>query len=196
MALLKIAQLGNPVLRERAQEVTAEALASPEVQRLIDDLIETMREAAGAGLAAPQVHVPLRIFVVEVRDNPRYPYKPEIPLHVVVNPTLRARGARTFPSYEGCLSVPDVRGLLPRFAEIELQYVDRDGREMTEVVRGLSAGTFQHELDHLDGILFLDRVEDPRTLTSWLEFQRHHETDWLESVRRLIEDVEIVSDRR
>jgi peptide deformylase len=182
---MPIAQLGDPVLRERAREVTPEEL--PRLQGLIDDLVETMRAAGGAGLAAPQVSVPLRIFAVEVRDNPRYPYKPAIPLHVLVNPVVTPRSPRTFPSYEGCLSIPDVRGLLPRFHEVEVQYVDRDGRPQELVARGLSAGTFQHEADHLDGVLIVDRA-DPRTLTTWAEWERHHREGWLADVAEVVAD--------
>jgi peptide deformylase len=191
MSVREIVQVGAPVLRERAREVEPDELASPEIQALVDDLIETMRAAGGAGIAAPQVGVPLRIFAVEVRDNPRYPYKPPIPLHVLVNPVVTPRGDDSFPSYEGCLSVPDLRGLLPRAAEVEVAYLDREGRPVRELVRGLSAGTFQHEHDHLDGILFLDRVTDPRTLTTWEEFERHHRTPWLESVADAIESASV-----
>jgi peptide deformylase len=181
-----IVQVGDPVLRGRARELEPGELRSAEVQALVDDLVETMRDAGGAGLAAPQVGVPLRLFVVEVRDNPRYPYKPSIPLRVLANPELRPLGDETFPSYEGCLSVPDLRGLLPRHAAVEVSYLDREGRRVRERVRGLSAGTFQHELDHLDGVLFLDRVEDPRTLTTWEGFRRFHEAAWLQEVQGAI----------
>src|SRR5579884_491274 len=183
MSVREIVQVGDPVLRGRARQLAPDEIASQETQRLIDDLVETMRAAGGAGLAAPQVGVPLRIFVVEVRDNPRYPYKPAIPLRVLVNPVVRPLGDGTFPSYEGCLSVPNLRGLLDRHADVEVSYTDRDGAEVVERVTGLSAGTFQHELDHLDGILFVDRVTDPRTLTTWDEFRRRHEAAWLDQVR-------------
>ena len=182
-----IVQVGEPVLRERARELEPGELASAEVQALVDDLVETMREAGGAGLAAPQIGVPLRVYVVEVRDNPRYPYKPPIALRVVANPELRPVGDETFPSYEGCLSVRDLRGVVRRHAAIELAYLDRDGGRVVERIRGLSAGTFQHELDHLDGVLFLDRVDDPRTLTTWEGFRRFHEVVWLDGVRAQIE---------
>jgi peptide deformylase len=191
MSVREIVQIGDPVLRERAHELTQDELASPETQQLIDDIVATMRSAGGAGLAAPQLGVPLRIFAVEVRDNPRYPYKPSIPLRVVVNPVVRALDGRTFRSYEGCLSIPNLRGLVDRHSDIEIAYRDRDGGEIVERVRGLSAGTFQHELDHLDGILFVDRVGDPRTLTTWAEFHRRHERPWLESVRAEIEGASI-----
>jgi peptide deformylase len=185
VTVLPIVQIGHPVLRERAREVGAEELASVEVQQLIDDLVETMRAAGGAGLAAPQVGVPLRLFVVEVRENRRYPYKPPIPLHVLVNPIVTPRTERTFPSYEGCLSIPNLRGLLPRFAEVDVDHLDRDGRPQRLTARGLSAGTFQHEHDHLDGILIVDRA-DPATLTTWDEFDARHRDPWLETVRPAI----------
>jgi peptide deformylase len=187
MAAREILQLGHPRLRERARDVRPDELRSDEVQRFIDDLVETMRTAGGAGLAATQVDVPLRIFAVEVGDNARYPYKPRIALRILVNPVITSASDETYASYEGCLSVPNLRGVLPRAAEIEISYLDRDGERVVERVRGLSAGTFQHEVDHLDGIVFVDRVEDPRTLCTWDEFHLRHEAAFVESVRPLIE---------
>ena len=175
MSVLPIATVGHPVLRERAREVTSEELRSPAVQRLIDDMIETMRAASGAGLAANQVHELLRIAVIEVREgNPRYPYKPPIPLTMIVNPAIEPAGDETIEINEGCLSVPDLRGTLDRFEAVRVRWVDRDGAEHEEVRRGLTAGTFQHEVDHLDGVLFLDRVSDPKTFSTWEQFDRHH----------------------
>jgi peptide deformylase len=179
------------VLRTRASAVSPDEIGSKGIQRLIDDLVETMRAAGGAGLAAPQVDVPLRVFVAEVKDNPRYPYKPPIPLHVVINPTIEPRGPDVFRSYEGCLSVPDLRGIVLRHADIELSYLDRDGAPRRERVWGMSAGTFQHELDHLDGVLFLDRVDDPTTFATWEEFRRHKEEPWLEEVEPMLTDAGI-----
>ena len=150
------------MLRERAREVSAEELRSDAVQRLIDDMIETKRAANGAGIAANQVGETLRIAVVEVEPgNPRYPYKPPVPLTVMVNPVLEPVGDETVEIVEGCLSVPDLRGAVPRTAAVRVRYLDRDGEPHEEVRRGLTAGTFQHEVDHLDGVLFLDRVQRP-----------------------------------
>jgi peptide deformylase len=171
---LPIVSVGDPVLRERAREVTPEELRSPRTQQLIDDMIETMRAAGGAGLAANQVGELLRIFVVEISDNPRYPYKPEVPLTVAVNPVIEPLDGETAAINEGCLSVPDLRGEVDRHVRIRVRRLDRDGNEVEEERRGLTAGTFQHELDHLDGVLFLDRVRDPRTFTTWEQFDRHH----------------------
>ena len=174
MSVLPITTIGDPVLRERAREVSKEELGSPEVQRLIDDMIETVRHANGAGLAANQVSDLHRIAVVEVRPgNPRYPYKPPIPLTVLVNPELEPLGDEALEIVEGCLSVPDLRGTLERAAAVRVRYLDRDGEEHAEERRGLTAGTFQHELDHLDGVLFVDRVRDPATFTTWEQFDRH-----------------------
>ena len=182
MTLLKIAQLGHPVLRQRAREITPEELASPATQQFIDDLVETMRDASGAGLAAIQVHNPVRIVAVEVKDNPRYPYKPNIPLTILVNPVLEPLGEERFENYEGCLSVPNLRGLVERWAEVHVTGLNRDGTPFDRVIRGLTAGTFQHECDHLDGKLFVDRVTDPTTLTTWAEFDRYHRQAFVERI--------------
>ncbi len=182
MTLLEIAQLGHPVLRQRSREVTREELASGAMQTFIDDLVETMRDANGAGLAAPQVHMPVRVCAIEVKDNPRYPYKPNVPLTILVNPVLTAVGDETFENYEGCLSVPNLRGVVERFADLEVTSWDRHGNEERRKVTGLTAGTFQHETDHLDGIVFLDRVKDPRTLTTWSEFDRFHKQAFVDRI--------------
>jgi peptide deformylase len=180
-------QIGHPALRERAREVSDDELGSAGLQRICDDLVETMRAASGAGLAAPQVDVPLRIFAVEVGDNPRYPYKPRLGLRVLVNPIVRPLTGEAFGNYEGCLSIPDLRGLLPRATEVEVTYRDPTGTEHTDRFGGLSAGTMQHELDHLDGILFPDRVEDPTTLCTWEMFRAHRQEGWVQSIQPLLE---------
>jgi peptide deformylase len=190
MSVRAIATVGHPVLRERAREVTREELASASVQRLIDDMIETMRAANGAGLAANQVHETLRIAVVEVRaGNPRYPYKPPVALTVIVNPEIEPLDDETVEINEGCLSVPDLRGTVDRYVNVRVRYLDRDGDEHEEVRRGLTAGTFQHEVDHLDGILFLDRVRDPATFTTWEQFERHHRDAFVARAKALVERV-------
>jgi peptide deformylase len=184
----EIVEIGHPVLRERAREVTPEELRSDEVQRLIDDMIETMRAASGAGLAANQVAETIRVAVVEVRPgNPRYPYKPEVPLTVIVNPSIEPLGEDVERINEGCLSVPNLRGEVPRNMSVRLRYTDRDGAEHEEERRGLTAGTFQHELDHLDGVLFVDRVEDLRTLSTWDQFDRLRREEFEGRARRIVE---------
>jgi peptide deformylase len=181
-----IAQIGEPVLRQVAREVSMEDLASSEFQAFIDDLIVTMRHARGAGLAANQVFEPVQVCAIEVQDNPRYPYKPNIPLTVLVNPRLEPISDDTFENYEGCLSVPNLRGVVRRHAKLRVQALDRDGHALDFEVRGISAGTFQHEVDHLRGKLFVDRVEDPTTLCTWDTFARHHEAEFRARVESIV----------
>ena len=189
MSVREIVTVGHPVLRERGRAVTPEELASPAIQAFIDDLIETMRHANGAGLAANQVGEPIRIAAIEVNDNPRYPYKPRIPLTVVVNPVLTPVDAELVEINEGCLSVPNLRGNVMRHVTVRVQYLDRHGVAHDEVKRGLTAGTFQHELDHLDGVLFLDRVTDPTTFTTWEQFERFHRAAFVERITEFVRRV-------
>jgi peptide deformylase len=186
MAIRKIAQIGHPVLRQRARELTRDELLAPDTQRFIDDLVETMRDASGAGLAAIQVYEPIRICAVEVARNARYPYKPDIPLTILVNPVLTPVGDESFENYEGCLSVPNLRGLVRRHLRLHVHAWDRHGNLIDEEVRGLKAGTYQHEVDHLDGVIFVDRVSDPRTLTTWTEFERHHRDAFVAKITELV----------
>jgi peptide deformylase len=186
VTLLKIAQIGNPVLRERARELTREELAMDETQTFIDDLIETMRDANGAGLAAIQVYRPVRICALEVDDNPRYPYKPNVPLTVLVNPVIESIGDESFENYEGCLSVPNMRGLVTRHASIRVRAMKRDGSDFDETISGVTAGTYQHEVDHLDGVIFVDRVENKQSFCTWEEYRRNHEAAFAEKVKELV----------
>ncbi len=182
-----IVTVPDAVLRERAHEVTPDRLALPETQALIDDMIATMRGASGAGLAANQVGELLRIAVIEVAGrNERYPYKPPIALTVIVNPVIEPLDDERFDINEGCLSVPDRRGVVARHVNVRVRYLDRHGIEHDEVRRGLTAGTFQHELDHLDGVLFLDRVGDPATITTWAQFEREHRAAFEARARELV----------
>jgi peptide deformylase len=186
VSVREIVNIGDPVLRTRAREVAPEELRSAEVQRLIDDLIETKRGANGAGLAANQIGETLRIAVAEVEGtNPRYPYKPPIPLTVMVNPTIEPAGDAAMEINEGCLSVPGLRGYLERHAQVQVRYLDREGGEHEEVKSGLTAGTFQHEVDHLDGVLFVDRAY-PRTLATWEHYDRHQRAEFEERARAIL----------
>jgi len=189
MAVREILHVGHPLLRERSREVTRDELASPEMQQLIDDLIDTMRDANGAGIAAPQVGELVRITTIEVNQNPRYPYKPHIPLTVVVNPIIEPLDDEQFENNEGCLSVPNLRGNVLRHVNVRVRYWDRDGNEYDEVRRGLTAGTFQHECDHLDGVLFLDRVHDTRSLTTWEQFERFHRDAFVQRITAFVQRV-------
>ena len=186
MTLLEVVEVGDPVLRQRAEPVALDALRSAAIQGLIDEMIETMRSYGGAGLAANQVGVLQRIAVIEVpsEGNPRYPYKPPIPLTVIVNPSLEPVGSDTVQINEGCLSVPGLRGEVPRFVTVRVRYLDRFGEPHEDLRRGLTAGTFQHEIDHLDGILFLDRA-DPRRLMTWEQFELRFKDDFVARVAGL-----------
>lgn len=186
MTVRTILHVGNPLLRERSREVSRDELASPEIQTLIDDLIDTMRAANGAGIAAPQVGELVRIATIEVTHNPRYPYKPPIPLTVVVNPEITFLDDELVEINEGCLSVPNMRGNVMRHVNIRVRYLDRHGDEHDEIKRGLTAGTFQHELDHLDGVLFLDRVHDTHSLTTWEQFERFHRDAFVERISAFV----------
>ena len=189
MTVREIVTVGHPALRQAAVEVSADELASAEVQALIDDLIDTMRDAQGAGLAANQIADGRRIAVIEVNDNPRYPYKPRIPLTVVVNPVIEPVDHELVEINEGCLSVPDLRGTVHRHVNVRVRWLDRDGTPHDEVKRGLTAGTFQHECDHLDGVLFLDRVTDPTTFTTWAQFERYHRAAFVERITAFVDRV-------
>jgi len=186
MTIRKIATLGHPVLRQVARALTREELGTAKVQSFIDDLIETMHDASGAGLAANQVYEPIRICAIEVRNNPRYPYKPNVPLTVLVNPELTPTTDETFLNYEGCLSVPNLRGEVRRFTGVKVRAWDREGKDLELDIKGLTSGTFQHELDHLDGKIFVDRVEDTRSLATWADFERYHQAAFVERARALV----------
>lgn len=187
MSVRDILRIGHPVLRQEARPVDPADAGSAEVRRLVTDLIDTMRAANGAGLAATQIGEPLQVAVVEVRPgNPRYPYKPPIPLTVLVNPVVTPLTDETFANYEGCLSVPDLRGVVDRFVEVRVDALDRHGEPVSLEARGLSAGTYQHETDHLHGTVFLDRVTDTRTLCTWDEFARWHQAAFTERAEALV----------
>ncbi len=187
MTVRRILSIGHPGLRVRAGEVSRHDIPLPETQTLIDDLIDTMRDANGSGIAATQIGEPVRIMVMEVDDNPRYPYKPPIPLTVAINPEYEALDDRTVVINEGCLSVP-LRGELERRVNLRVSYTDRFGTDHERVLRGLTAGTWQHECDHLDGVLVVDRI-DPGTLTTWEEFDRHHRGPFVERITRFVAEV-------
>jgi peptide deformylase len=173
MAILKVARLGHPVLRQVAQPVPVEAIRSPEVQRFIDDMVDTMREYDGAGLAANQVHTLLQVAVIEVAANPRYPDAPQVPLTVVVNPVVTPLTEEMEEGWEGCLSVPDMRGRVPRYTAVRLECYDREARRIDVVAKDFFARVIQHETDHLSGIVYVDRMRDLSSLSHLAEWQRY-----------------------
>jgi peptide deformylase len=173
MSILKVARMGHPVLRERAQPLSASDLRTAAVQKLIDDMIETMREYHGVGLAAPQVHEGIRLFVALLDDEPG----PKSEAVVLVNPEVVPRGSQTEEDWEGCLSIPDIRGLVPRFTDVVVRALDREGHGVERRLRHFPARVAQHETDHLDGVLYFDRMPSARSLTFLDEFSRFHASD-------------------
>ncbi len=173
MAILKIAQMGNPVLRRPAEPVPVKSIKSPILQNFIDDMIETMREYNGVGLAAPQVHESLQVVVFEAQQSPRYPQAPMIPLTILINPAVELLTDETEEDWEGCLSIPDIRGKVPRVREVRARAYDREGKELDFSVKNFFARVILHEYDHLQGMLFLDRMPKLDTLTYLTEYQRY-----------------------
>jgi peptide deformylase len=174
MALLSLSRMGHPVLRQPAQEILAEELLNEDHQRLIDDMVETMHDAEGVGLAATQVYRDMRLIIAEVRA-PKGDASDEgtAPLTVLANPRIVRASEEIDYGWEGCLSIPDIRGIVPRHRAIIVKALDRRARPMTLEATGFFARVLQHEIDHLNGILFLDRMEDMRSLTFLKEFERH-----------------------
>lgn len=172
MSILKLARMGHPVLRTPAQPVPRQAFRDPLFQKLIDDMRETMVDSDGVGLAAPQVHESWRLAVIEVPAS-EAEARAEVPFLVVVNPKLTPLGEERELAWEGCLSVPDLRGLVPRHKRLRLDALDRRGKPFTVEAADFLARVIQHECDHLDGLLYLDRMEDLRTLSFIKEWDDH-----------------------
>jgi peptide deformylase len=170
--ILKVARLGFPSLRTAAQAVAVDQIRSPEFQRLIDDMVETMYEYRGVGLAAPQVHLPLQLAVLEVQNHPRYPDMPPVPLTVLINPEVSILDRSTVDEFEGCLSIPELRGLVPRFKELHVRAFGRDGEPLDITAHDFHARVIQHETDHLKGEVYLDRMPNLRQLGFLDEWQR------------------------
>ncbi|SBO42730.1 peptide deformylase [Cyanobium sp. NIES-981] len=160
MAIRTVLRLGDPRLRRVAAAVPAEAFGTAELGALLADLRDTMAARDGAGLAAPQIGVPLRLVIFGVTANPRYPEAPPIPQTVLINPLITPLGPDRSNGWEGCLSVPGLRGSVPRWSRIRYEGLDAEGRSLSREVAGFHARVVQHECDHLDGVLFPDRIED------------------------------------
>jgi peptide deformylase len=171
MAILKVARIGHPVVRAEARAVPETKIRSPEIQRLIDDMQETMHEYEGVGLAAPQVHVGLRLAVIEVPESDRRS-SDAVPFTVLVNPVVEPLSEAKLVGFEGCLSIPQLRGQVARYDKVRLSALDRKGRPYAVEASGFFARVIQHECDHLDGRVYLDRMADMRSLSFLSEFER------------------------
>jgi peptide deformylase len=183
MAIRKIARLGHPVLRKKARDVTREEISSPEMRRLVKDMIETMHEYGGVGLAAPQVHESVRLAIIEYdAESSRYDTGDAQPLLVIWNARVKVLDESTSGFWEGCLSVPGMRGYVERPSKIEVNYLDERGKPQTLVADGFLATVFQHELDHLDGVVYVDKVSDMTKFAFSEEYARYHVTDGQEPV--------------
>ena len=168
--LAPIIQLGNPILRQKA--VFVENVQDEKIQNLINELITSVAQANGVGIAAPQIAASYRLFIVASRPNKRYPYAPEMPATAMINPQIIAHSSEMVKGWEGCLSVPGIRGLVPRYQTIEIEYTDRNGNLQKQELTDFVARIFQHEYDHLEGLVFLDRVENNHDLISEEEYQK------------------------
>jgi len=173
MSILKVAQMGHPVLRDRARPLDKSDIKSASVQKLIDDMIDTMHEYHGVGLAAPQVHEGLRLFVALLDEEP----DSKSEAAVIINPEIVPNGSAAEEGWEGCLSIPDILGMVPRYTEIRLNAVDRNGTPLELMLKKFPARVAQHETDHLDGVLFFDRMTSFQSLTFMDEYSRFHAPD-------------------
>jgi len=173
MSILKVARMGHPVLRERARPVEMSELKDPLFQKLIDDMVETMHEYHGVGLAAPQVHEGVRLFVAVLDDDP----DSESEATVIINPDIIPNASDKREGWEGCLSIPDIRGMVPRFTDITVLALDRHGKKIELKLKDFLARVAQHETDHLDGVLFFDRMTSMQSLTYLEEYSKYHTKD-------------------
>ena len=170
MSILKVARMGHPVLRTKARTVDKSELKNATIQHFIDSMIDTMYEYSGVGLAAPQVHEALRVFVAMLDADGRG----EGDALIFVNPEIIVVGDQTVEGWEGCLSIPEVRGRVPRAQHIKVSALDRTGKRFELELKDFPARVVQHESDHLDGVLFLDRMRSFETLTYLEEYSRYH----------------------
>ena len=168
MSILKVARMGHPVLRSRARRLDLDEIGTPRIQQLIDDMFETMHDSQGIGLAGPQVHEHIRLFVAGVDDE-----EGMIPPVVMINPEVTPIGSEVEEDWEGCLSIPDIRGRVSRATEVRVRALGRHGQTISMTANGFPARVIQHETDHLDGVLFLDRMTSFESLTFLEEYSRY-----------------------
>ncbi len=174
MAIRKVARMGHPVLRQKARPLTPEEIKSEPTRRLILDMVETMKEYGGIGIAAPQVHESIQLALIEISQaGDKYDDAEPQALTVLINPKITVLDKTPQGFWEGCLSVPELRGLVFRPRKVEVNYLDQNGKACKVVAEDFLATVFQHELDHLDGVLFVDKIEDRTQLAFLEEYQRH-----------------------
>ena len=175
MAILKVARLGHPVLREKCRDLTPAEIVSEPIKRLVQDMRETMEEYGGVGLAAPQVHMPVRLALIEFGEaSDRYDVETAQPLLIVFNASVAPLDESSSGFWEGCLSVPGLRGYVERPSRVQVDYLDAEAVPQSLVAEGFLATVLQHELDYLDGILYVDRIQDPTRFSFIEEFHRYH----------------------
>lgn len=173
MTVRTIIRMGHPTLRRRARPLTTQEIAGPEIRELVADMIDTLHHAGGIGLAAPQIDVPVRLAIIEIEGSSRYGEIPAMPLTVFVNPEIEVLDDRERAGYwEGCLSVPGLRGFVERPQHVRVRALDLEGRPLALELHGFLATVFQHEFDHLDGVLYVDRMTDITRLVFEAEFEQ------------------------
>jgi peptide deformylase len=177
MSILKVARMGHPVLRAKARPLERAEIRAAAVQRLIDDMIDTMAEYHGVGLAAPQIHESLRIFVAAIDDSGDEDEDAQAEPIALINPEITVVGNDVIEDWEGCLSIPDIRGRVPRAREIKVRAFDRNGDRVEIRAQDFRARVIQHETDHLDGVLFFDRMRSFGSLTFLDEYARYWAKD-------------------
>lgn len=168
--VLSIAQLGQPVVRRKTKRVAD--VTAKEIQSLIDDMIATVGKVEGVGIAAPQVYKSLRICIVASYPNSRYPHAPKMKPTAIINPEVMSFGRERVKDWEGCLSIPGIRARIPRYTAVTVSFITRQGKKVKKTFKGFLARIFQHELDHLEGTVILDRVESNKEIITEKEFQR------------------------
>jgi len=178
-----IAQIGHPILRNKTKDIPINEIKSENTKKIIEKMIKTMRKHNGVGLAANQIYEPIRLCIIEVLNNPRYKNLNTIPLKILINPKIIIKkDTATFNSYEGCLSVPNLRGKVKRYNTINVTYYNMDAKKITEDIKGLESIVYQHEIDHLDGYLFTDKVEDNSTLVTYENYQKYYEEGYIKEL--------------
>ena len=181
---LNIAQIGDPILRKKTRELSIEEIQSSDTRNIISKMIKTMRKYNGAGLAANQIFEPLKICIVEILENKRYQHLKTIPLKVLINPKIFIKKNNfSFNSYEGCLSVPNLRGKVKRYNDISITYYNTEGKKITENISGLESIVYQHEVDHLEGFLFTDKVYDNSSLVTYENYLKYHEEEYKKELK-------------